>query len=120
MPRLTDPTRLAAYRDALRNWQFHGYVQFELTEAAYRWVQHELGSIPLKAIGELMHDYVESGGGIDEVPETRPEWCDRYEFHYDLRFMIQQTPVYVETRLNYRLPLVPDESWVLVVNIHAP
>jgi hypothetical protein len=26
--------------------------------------------------------------------------------------------VYIETRLNYRLPVVVDESWILVVNIH--
>lgn len=67
-----------------------------------------------------MQEYVSSGGQVDEVRETRPEWSGRYEFHFDLRFTIQTKPVYVETRLHYRLPLVPDEAWILVVNIHAP
>jgi hypothetical protein len=62
---------------------------------------------------------VASGGQIDDVRETRPEWRDQHEFHYDLRFTIQDQPVYVETRLNYREPFAPDESWILVVNIHA-
>ncbi len=120
VPRLTDPTRLAAYTDALGNWKVTDYIQFDLTEESYRWIRRELDNIPLKEIGRLMCEYVAAGGEIDEQPETRPEWSDQYEFHYDLRFTIQDRPVYIETRLNYRLPLVPDESWILVVNIHAP
>ncbi|MCI0463154.1 MAG: hypothetical protein L0Z62_39915 [Gemmataceae bacterium] len=120
MPPLTDPTRLAAYRDALGNWKVTDYIQFDLTEEAYRWLRRELDNISLKEIGRLMCEYVAAGGEIDEQPETRPEWSDEYEFHYDLRFTIQDRPVYIETRLNYRLPLVPDESWLLVVNVHAP
>ena len=119
VPALTDPTRLAAYKDALRNWNYTDFIQFDLTEQAYRWVQRELGNMALKEIGRLMHEYVDAGGEIDEVPETRPEWSDRYECHFDLRFKIQDIPVYLETRLNYRLPLVADESWILVVNVHA-
>jgi hypothetical protein len=115
---LTDPTRLAAYREALSNWKYEGFVRFELTEAAYSWVKRELG-IPLKEIARLMHEYVEAGGEIDEVRETRPEWSD-YEFHYDLRFTTQDKLVYVESRLSYKLPLAADESTILVVNIHAP
>jgi hypothetical protein len=56
---------------------------------------------------------------LHEVRETRAEWSD-YEFHYDLRFTIQDKPVYIETRLNYKMPVVLDESTILVVNIHAP
>lgn len=116
---LTDPTRLEAYKDALANWNFKDYIQFELTETAYAWVTRELGNISLKELGRLMHEYVAAGGEIDEVRETRPEWSD-YEFHYDLRFTIQDKPVYIETRLNYNMPVVLDESTILVVNIHAP
>jgi hypothetical protein len=65
-----------------------------------------------------MSEYVRAGGEIDEVPETRREWSDQYEFHHDLRLTIQKKRVYIETRLNYRLPVVVDESWILVVNIH--
>lgn len=118
MAPLTDPVRLEAYKDALGNWNYDGYIEFELTETAYRWVKRELNNITLKEIGRLMHEYVATGGVIDEVRETRPEWSDDYEFHYDLRFTIQGKPVYIETRLNYRLPLVPDDSTILVANIH--
>jgi hypothetical protein len=115
---LTDPARLVAYRDALGNWNVRDYVQFELTEEAHRWIRRVLSNITLKEIGRLMYEHVAAGGDIDEVPETRPEWSDQYEFHHDLRLTIRKKSVYIETRLNYRLPVVPDESWILVVNIH--
>ena len=120
MAPLTDPTRLEAYTDALANWRFEGYVRFELTETAYKWIKRELDNISLKEIGRLMYEFVDTGGEIDEVLETRPGWSEEYEFHYDLRFTIQDKPVYIESRLKYRIPLVPDDSTILVVNIHAP
>ena len=119
VPSLTDSTRLAAYRDALGNWNVIDYIQFELSEEAHRWIKRELDGVTLKEIKWLMHEYVAAGGAIDEVVETRPEWSD-YGHHYDLRFSIGSKRVYLETRLNYREPLVPDESWILVVNIHEP
>ena len=120
MSRLTDPTRLAADKDALSNWNFDGDIQFELTEQAYRWIRQDIGNMTLKEIGRCLFEYVESGGEIDEVRERRPEWSDQYEFHHDLRFLIHDRPVYLETRLHHRLPFSPDESWILVVNVHAP
>ncbi len=120
MPPLTDPDRLAAYKDALGNWNCTGYIQFELTERTYRWLRQELGGITLKDIARLMFEHVDAGGVIDEVPETRPEWSDLYEYHYDLRLTILNKSVCIETRLQYRLPVVADESWILVVNIHEP
>jgi hypothetical protein len=119
VPPLTDPARLMAYRDALGNWNVRDYIQFELTEEAHRWVRRKLSNMTLKEIGRLMCAHVVAGGDIDEVPETRQEWSGQYEFHYDIRLTIHNKSVYIETRLNYRLPVVPDESWILVVNIHA-
>jgi hypothetical protein len=116
---LSEPERLAAYKDALANWRFEGYVRFELTETAYAWIKRELSNLSLKEIARLMHEHVEAGGEIDEVPETRPQWAD-YEFHHDLRFTIQDTPIYVETRLHYSRPFIADGSTIIVVNIHAP
>jgi hypothetical protein len=118
VPPLTDPDRLAAYKDALSNWSARGYVQFELTEASHRWIRRELGDITLGDIGRRMYEYVAAGGEIDEQTETRENWCDQHEFHHDLRLSIKNKLVYIETRLNHRLPVVPDESWILVVNIH--
>ena len=120
MAPLTDPNRLEAYKDALGNWNFDGYIQFDLPEPAHRWIRRELNNILVKEIGRLMYEYVEAGGEIDEVRETRPGWSDEYEFHHDLRFTIQDRPVYIESRLNYELPIVPDDSTILVVNIHGP
>lgn len=120
MARLTDSIRLKAYEDALRNWRFEGYIQFKLTEIAYRWIRRELSNITLKDIGRLMYEYASAGGEIDEVQEKRPEWSDEWEFHYDLRFTIQDKPVYIETRLEYREPVVADASYIIVVNVHAP
>lgn len=108
-----------AYKDALHNWSVESYVQFRLTETANRWIKRELGSIPLKEIGRLMHEYVEAGGVIDEVRETRPEWSD-FDYHYDLRFKIKGKRVYFETRLKHKIPVLPDESIIIVVNIHDP
>ena len=119
MAKLVDPDRLRAYTDALRNWCVGDYIQFELNELAYRFIRAELNGITTKELGRLMHNYVDQGGEIDEVLETRRQWSDQYEFHHDLRIPIGNTPVYVETRLHYRVPVKPDDSWILVVNVHA-
>jgi hypothetical protein len=116
VPRLTDPDRLAAYQDAIRNWHVTDYVRFKLSRESFRWARRELG-VTEREIGRLMHEYVSAGGEIDEVRESRDF---EYEFHYDLRFTINDKPVYIETRLDYRPPFVPDQSWILVVSIHAP
>lgn len=118
--RLTDPDRSAAYRDALANWRYDGYIDFDMPFTAYRWIREEFEAFGIRSLGRLMHEYVAGGGVVDEVEESRPGWRDLYEFHYDLRFTIQGKPIYVETRLKYRLPVVPDASWILVVNVHAP
>ena len=39
MAMLVDPVRLSAYRNALANWRFEGYVQWK--EVARDWVRHE-------------------------------------------------------------------------------
>jgi hypothetical protein len=71
----------------------------------------------LKEIKRLMYEHVAAGGEIDEVVESRPEWDD-YPFHHDLRIPINEKIVYIETRLIYQEPFVPDGSSIIVVNIH--
>jgi len=119
MAPIADPIRLQAYKDALSNWHFRDYIKFALNEQAHNWIKKELDNISYKEIGWLMCEYVANGGEIDEQPEKRSEWPD-YEFHHDLRFTIQNKPVYIETRLNYRVPFTEGESWILVVNLHSP
>ena len=115
---LTDEDRLRAYKDALSNWEMTGYVCFELLDRAHKWLRTEFDGVTTKEFARLMCEYVSSGGDIDEVPETRHEWSSDYEFHYDLSFNIQGKPIYVETRLNHRLPVKPDDSSIVVVNVH--
>jgi len=118
VPPLTDSDRRRAFLDALRNWECTGYITFELTEQAGRWVRKTFENTTLKEISRQMHLYVEGGGEIDEVVEQRTEWRDLYEYHHDLRFEIQGVRVYIETRLFFKLPIVDDESSIIVVNIH--
>jgi hypothetical protein len=118
--KLVDPTRLEAFKNALANWKFEGYVQFNLTDNSYRWIRCQLDGITLIGLKELMNEYVTNGGEIDEQRETRDPWAQEHHFHYDLRFTIQGVPVYFETRLHLRLPYIPDEPWIEVVNVHAP
>ncbi len=119
MAPLTDGNRLRAYKDALSNWQFDDHIQFDLTEEAHAWVRREFDGITFNEIARLMHELMEIGGEIVAARETRPEWSGEYEFHHDLRFTIQGVAVYIETRLHSQSSFVPDESWILVVNIHA-
>jgi hypothetical protein len=120
MAPLTDRERLEAYRNALSNWRFEGYVRFNLSRQAHDWIRRELLNIPVRELAQLMHEHVESGGTIDEVRETRVEWSGKHQYHYDLRFVILSKPVYFETRLICRLPYVPDEPRIEVVNVHSP
>jgi len=115
---LSDPDRLAAYQDALSNWRCTDFICFELNETAYRWLRSELDGITTDELGRLMWEYVEGGGKIHEVRETREIWSDDYEFHYDLKIMIQNKAVYIETRLIFSPPFAPDKASILVVNIH--
>jgi hypothetical protein len=119
MAPLTDPERLLAYKNALGNWRFAGFVTFSLTEQSRQWIRQTLG-IPFQEIPRLMEEYVVSGGQIDEVRETRPEWSSKHEFHFDLRLQIDDRPVYIETRLHDDNPYEPDRPWIEVVNVHAP
>jgi len=96
---------------------YDGYIVFKLNEPTRIYLRRDLGILP-KELGRLMFAYVAAGGEIDETPETRPEWSD-WEFHWDLRFSINGTPIYVETLLHYASPVVPDDSLIEVVNIHA-
>lgn len=114
---LTDPDRLFAYMDAIQNWQFEGYIQFDLTESGLEYIHNELG-LTQDELRSLMNQHVIGGGEVDEVVETRDEWSSKFEFHHDLRIQIGGNIVYIETRLFHKLPVKPDDSWILVVNVH--
>jgi hypothetical protein len=71
-----------------------------------------------KRAGEVMYEFVRSGGRIDEVRERRPEWKDLVEFRYDLRLCLEkgEPEVYVETLLVNDSRVDPPH--IQVVNVH--
>jgi hypothetical protein len=115
MTRLTDPTLLNAYKNALANYRFEGFIQW--TEIAKDWVSKNLEGCTLRVLAEQMHLYVAGGGEIDQQKERRPEWS-HYGFHYDLRFEFAGLNLYIETRLHFENPSDPDDPTLTVVNIH--
>ena len=126
MAPLADPDRHRAYLDALNNCKDAlkkgvrtNYIQFSLNETAYRFIRKELDGVSLDDIKRRMCEYVlDEVGEIDEQPERRANWSEK--FHHDLRLTIQDRRIYIETRLHSRIPFVPDDSWIEVVNIHDP
>lgn len=115
MAPLTDPVRLKAYRNALANWKYEGYVRWKEVPAC--WVRREFAGWTQKAIAEQMYLYVAAGGEIDEQPETREDWLES-KFHYDLRIQIGGRRIYIETLLFYHDPDDPDDPTIHVVNVH--
>jgi hypothetical protein len=107
--------RLRCYQNALRNWNFRGYVSFK--PAAEEWLGRELSDYTLRDIARELRQHVESGGVIDEQKERRPEYVS-YEIHYDLRVRIGDRVVYFETVLLCEDADDPDDPQILVVSVH--
>ncbi len=114
MARLTDPESLTCYRNALANWRYRGYVVF--SSLAAEWIRKNVGE-PLVNFAQRMHDFVESGGEVDQVIETRPEWSFRTH-HYDLRPVVAGQVLYIETVLDYDDAGDEDDPMITVVNVH--
>ncbi len=106
---------LTCYRNALRNWRYRGFVGY--TKDAERGLRSELRGYTQRRFSEILHLFVDAGGEVDQVVETRPEWTT-YSHHYDLRPMVAGRNLYVETRLLYDDPNDPDDPRIIVVNIH--
>lgn len=112
MARLTDPAILARFQRALSQWRFTGYVTWK--PIARQWIEQNLEGWTTRAIAEEMARFVESGGEIDQTPETRPEWS-QWRFHYDLRTEVGGRSLYIEMVL---IEDDPDDPTVYVVSIH--
>jgi hypothetical protein len=119
VPRLTDPEKLRCYCNALENWRYDGFIQFK--PLALEELDRELNGIAQRDFRRLLHDFVQNGGEIDQVVEsrnieTREEWIGD-GFHYDLRPVIGGKKVYIETLLEYRDPNDPDDPVIRVVRV---
>ncbi len=85
----------------------------------YGWIRKELG-LTKKGIAEILWKYVQSGGKIDEVIETRKLDVDDHlirPYHYDMRVLIGRRLVYFETVLDDDDPADPV---IWVVSVHDP
>lgn len=56
--------RLRCYRNALRNWNYEGFVDFKPRVA--EWLRKELPGFEPREIARERHRRVEEGGKIDE------------------------------------------------------
>ena len=106
--------RLRCYKNALRNWNFRGYVQFK--PIVEEWLANELPGYSLREVVRELHAHVEAGGAIDEQKERRPEYVS-YEFHYDLRVKFGERRVYFETVLLCEDADDPDDPQIQVVSV---
>lgn len=65
-----------------------------------------------------MIPYLESGGRLGRVDETRPEWKHLWKFHFDLWPEVSSQELYVETRFVDDPEL--DNREIIVVSVHPP
>ena len=107
--------RLRCYRNALRNWNFRGYVSFRPRPEEDLAIL--LPNCTLLEIAHELHKYVETGGKVDEKKESRPEYVS-YEYHFDLRVEIGGRLVYFETVLLCEDADDPDDPVIEVVSVH--
>ena len=115
MSTLTDPEVLFCYRNALCNWKYDGYVVY-MKDAA-EGLRRYLVGFSQKGFKEVLYQFVDSGGEIDQVVELRENWRDKWLHHYDLRPLIDGVKIYVETRLIYTKPSDPDDPVIFLANI---
>jgi hypothetical protein len=111
MPPLIDPDIRRRYEQALEHWQFAGDVRFG--GVAQDWLRRH--GYTQREIAEAMHLHVHSGATIDQVEETREEWRDSWDYHYDLRLEVRNRRLYIETRV---VDERPDDPRIFVVNVH--
>jgi hypothetical protein len=99
MARLTDPDILARYLQALTERNVEGAIV--LIGLAPKGLQKTLENVREKLFREMIYRFVcEENGEIDQVKEEREPWRNEWEYHYDLRPIINGVKVYVETRLH--------------------
>jgi hypothetical protein len=95
--------------------RFRGYVGFDRQRAEKPIAEH-LG-MDKDGFIYLMIDHLESGGRLDRVDETRPEW-NCHKFHFDLWPEVAAGELYVESRFFDDPDL--DKREIIVVSVHPP
>ena len=84
------------------------------------WLRAEVDTITREGFLTLLHEHVVMQGAIpDQQPENREEWRDQWEFHYDLRPVVNGVRIYVETRLFPESFSSREDPILYIVNIHT-
>jgi hypothetical protein len=109
-PGFSAEEELNRYKNVLKEWRFTGFIDWK--QLAVEWLRDNLEGHTQRSIGELMHEHREQ---VDQTPETRDRYRDRYSFHYDFRILINGQRIYIETVFD---PGVRDgDDKIRVVNI---
>jgi hypothetical protein len=112
MPPLRENGTIARLRLAFKE-RNSGGVSWKKLPA--EWIRKNLNGYSQEAINCLIEEHMAIGRAIDQVPESREDYRDRFQYHYDFRIAISGRLIYVETVLiETRMGPI-----VTVVNIHA-
>lgn len=91
---------------------FDGYVLWHSRPAA--WVFEELDGMTTREFVAIMQKFVQQGGEIDQVVETRDDYT-YWRFHYDVRMPVSGRLLYVETVLDQKAKV--DDCEIFIVNV---
>ncbi len=90
-----------------------GYVRWKPVPA-YEWMRQNF-SYSAREMNEFILEFLEQGGEIDKVKETRKEFPAG--FHYDIRMEVDNKRVYFETLLS-QTNGDPEDGAITIVNMH--
>ena len=112
MPPLREPAEFDRYKAVLEeSGRFRGCIQWK--QIAAEWVREHLDAHTQKSVEWLMYEH---RGDVYQAKESRPEYRDRYSYHYDFLIPIDGRVIYIETVFE---PGVSDDAArIRVVSIH--
>ena len=113
MPPLRDPDIRAKILEALSASEKGEGVLWK--RSALDELQRLLPRMRYQRINQIVRMHIQHGGEIDQCRETRPEWRNTTEYHYDFRITIDHRKRYIECLLIDDAPSHPE---LFVVSFH--
>jgi hypothetical protein len=89
----------------------------QIFERPLREIQEYLGC-GLRPLVTQMHQHLTIGGELSRVDETRDNWRDKWQFHFDLWPEFGGREIYVETRFVNADDI--DDRVIFIVSVHPP
>lgn len=111
MPECHPATR-QRYIRALSEWSSLFRIRWEGQAAE----NVDLLGLSFQEATRVVYEYLLSGGELDEVDETRPQW-KAHRHHYDVRLQMGGRYIYVETRFIEDHSNRDDPPWIWFVNL---